>query len=64
MLGAFAMSRRICLLRDFGIQHVLGVRVVGRQRADRREEHAHRVGVPVETFEDRLDVDLAAADDS
>ena len=38
------------------IRHLLGVRVVGRQRRNGRKEHAHRVGVAVEAFEDGLDV--------
>jgi len=41
-------------VQDLGIVEDLRVLVVRRKRGDRRDEHAHRVRVVVETFEEAL----------
>jgi hypothetical protein len=53
-VGIFAMRRRICLSRLLLVVDVLRVVVERAERAHRADEHAHRVGVVVETVDEAL----------
>ena len=52
-LGDQPHRRHVAL---FGVFGVLGVRVEGRERADPRQQHPHRVGVVAEALEELLEV--------
>ena len=55
-VGIFASRRMIWIARTSLVVDLVGVGVEGRERADRGDEHAHRVGVVAEALHEVLDV--------